>query len=425
MTAVLVLVLVAGLFLLAVTVRSVRVVKPYQRGIVEQLGKYKETVEPGLHLIVPFAQSLTMVDMREQVVDVPPQEVITSDNVVVSVDAVVYYEPTDPSRLLYNIANFIVAVTKLAQTNMRNVIGDMTLDEALTSRDKLNLELREILDSATDKWGVKVVRVEIQRIDPPPDVMAAMHEQMKSERNRRAQVTAADGFREAAIMRAEGEKQAAILAAEGVKQRQVLEAQGEADAIRSLAQAEQYRAQTVAAGEAAAIEAVYGAIHAGAPTNDLLAIKYLEALGRIADGQATKIYLPLDTGGMAGALAGVAELFTSAADRPGSVRPPADQPLAQVTALSSVDRVKDAASQARDRVEDAVAGAQAAARAGAEAADEARGTAAATLHRVSSGTGAWMTDPTGRFATRWFDGTHWTSHVADAVGARSEDPYQQ
>ncbi|MEI2698147.1 MAG: SPFH domain-containing protein [Microthrixaceae bacterium] len=222
MNPAIVIVMVAVVILLvAVVATSVRIVRPFQRGIIEQLGKYKETLDSGLHVIVPFVQSIHLVDMREQVVDVPPQEVITSDNVIVSVDAVIYYEPTDPQRLIYNIANFFMAITKLAQTNLRNVIGDLTLDEALTSRDKLNLELRQILDDATDKWGVRVARVEIQRIDPPPDVMSAMHEQMKAERGRRAQVTSADGFREAAIMKAEGEKQAAILAAEGLKQRQV------------------------------------------------------------------------------------------------------------------------------------------------------------------------------------------------------------
>ncbi len=266
------------IFLLIVVGSSVRIVRPYQQGLVEQLGKYKETHGPGLHLIVPFVQAMRLVDMREQVVDVPPQEVITSDNVVVAVDAVIYYEPTDPQRLLYNVANFILAVTKLAQTNLRNVIGDLSLDEALTSRDKLNLELRQILDDATDKWGVKVVRVEIQRIDPPPDVMSAMHEQMKAERTRRAQVTTADGFREASIMKAEGEKQAAILTAEAVQRSQVLEANGQAEAVRTLAEAERFRAETTAAGEAAAIRSVYGAIHDGDPTNDLLAVKYLETL---------------------------------------------------------------------------------------------------------------------------------------------------
>ncbi len=317
MSTAIIIVVVAVIILLAVVViSSVRIVRPYQKGIIEQLGKYKETKDSGLHLIIPFIQSMQLVDMREQVVDVPPQEVITSDNVIVSVDAVIYYEPTDPQRLMYNIANFFMAITKLAQTNLRNVIGDLSLDEALTSRDKLNMELRQILDDATDKWGVRVARVEIQRIDPPPDVMSAMHEQMKAERGRRAQVTSADGFREAAIMKAEGEKQAAILTAEGVKQRQVLEAQGQAEAVQTLADAERYRAETIALGEGNATRTVYQAIHDGGPTNDLIAIKYLEALQGIADGRATKIYLPLDTGSVYGSLAGIAELFQGAGDDP-------------------------------------------------------------------------------------------------------------
>jgi regulator of protease activity HflC (stomatin/prohibitin superfamily) len=206
---------VFGLFLFIYVASGVRIVRPYQRGLVEQLGKYKETVDPGLRIIIPFFQNVRLVDMREQVVDVPPQEVITKDNVVVSVDAVVYYEPTDPQRLVYNVGNFILAITKLAQTNLRNVVGDLQLDEALTSRDKINTALRQILDDATDKGGVRVVRVEIQRVDPPPDVMASMHEVMKAERNRRAIVTEAQGSREASITRAEGEKAAAILTAEG------------------------------------------------------------------------------------------------------------------------------------------------------------------------------------------------------------------
>ena len=207
-----------------------RIVRPYQRGIVERLGKYKETTNPGLRIIVPFIDKITLVDMREQVVDVPPQEVITKDNVVVSVDAVVYHEATDPQRLVYNVANFMLAVTKLAQTNLRNVVGDMQLDEALTSRDTINQRLRDILDDATDKWGVRVVRVEIQRIDPPPDVMSSMHEQMRAERNRRAVVLEAQGAREAAITRAEGLKQAAVL-----------ESEGQAEAIRQVADAERFR----------------------------------------------------------------------------------------------------------------------------------------------------------------------------------------
>src|SRR3712207_515879 len=242
-----IIVLAAIAFLLFVVVLSgVKIIRPYERGLVERLGKYRDTVEPGLRLIVPFIERIEKVDMRERVVDVPPQEVITSDNVVVSVDAVVYYEATDGQRLIYNVGNFMLAIIKLAQTNLRNLIGDMQLDQALTSRDKINLHLREILDDATDKWGVKVVRVEIQRIDPPPDVMHAMHEQMKAERTRRALVTQATGDREAAITRAEGPRQATILAAEADKQQQILRAQGQAEATRAMADAEKYRQIAIA-----------------------------------------------------------------------------------------------------------------------------------------------------------------------------------
>lgn len=288
---------------------AVKIVRPYQRGVVERLGRYFATAEPGLRLILPFIDKLRIVDMREQVIDVPPQEVITSDNVVVSVDAVVYYEPTDPQRLIYNVANFMVAITKLAQTNLRNLIGDMQLDQALTSRDKINTNLREILDDATDTWGVRVKRVEIQRIDPPVDVMNAMHEQMKAERTRRATVTTADGQRQAEITRAEGEQQAAILRAEAVRQQQILEAEGAAAAVRALAEAEKFKQITEAEGEAEAIRSVYAAIHEGDPTNDLIAIKYLEALGTIANGQATKIFVPADMSNVLGSIGGIAELF--------------------------------------------------------------------------------------------------------------------
>jgi regulator of protease activity HflC (stomatin/prohibitin superfamily) len=184
---------------IAFLIGAVKIVRPYQRGLVERLGRYKITKEPGFNLILPFIETMRLVDMREQVVDVPPQEVITSDNVVVSVDAVVYYEATDPQRLVYNVADFFTAITKLAQTNLRNLIGDIELDKALTSRDTINAQLRAVLDDATDKWGVKVVRVEIQRIDPPPEVVSAMHAQMRAERDRRATVTEARRRREAVL----------------------------------------------------------------------------------------------------------------------------------------------------------------------------------------------------------------------------------
>lgn len=295
--------------LLIYVAAGVKIVQPYQRGVVEHLGRYKGTVDPGLRIILPVVQRVRHVDMREQVIDVPPQEVITQDNVAVSVDAVVYFEPTDPEKLLYNISNFILAVTKLAQTNLRNVIGEMSLDAAFTSRERVNASLREILDEATDKWGVRVVRVEIQRIDPPQDVMHAMHEQMKAERSRRAMVTSAEGTREAAITRAEGEKQAAILTAEGIKQHEILTAEGEATAVRSLAEAEQYRREVVAHGEASAVHEVYGAIQDAGTDERVIAIKYLEALQGIANGRATKIFIPAEMSATLGSIGGIAEML--------------------------------------------------------------------------------------------------------------------
>lgn len=311
--------LILVVFAIAYVAFAVKIVSPYQRGVVERLGKYKGTVDPGLRLIVPIIEKIRKVDMREQVIDVPPQEVITQDNVTAAVDAVVYFEPTDPQRLLYNISNFILAVTKLAQTNLRNVIGEMTLDEAFTSRERVNGTLRQILDDATDKWGVRVVRVEIQRIDPPQDVMNAMHEQMKAERTRRAVVTEAEGAREAAITRAEGDKASAILTAEGNRQKDILNAEGEAQAVRTRAEAEQYRQEVVAAGEANAINAVYGAIIDSGTDDRVIAIKYLESLGEIANGQATKIFVPADMSATLGSIGGIAEMLKSGGDDDGAV----------------------------------------------------------------------------------------------------------
>lgn len=300
MSAAVIVIAAIALVGLAVLVSAVKIVRPYQRGLVERLGRYKVTKQPGFNLILPFIETIQLIDMREQVVDVPPQEVITRDNVVVTVDAVVYYEATDPVKLIYNVADFYTASTKLAQTNLRNVIGDLTLDETLTSRETINTELRTILDEATDKWGTRVVRVELQRIDPPSDVTEAMHRQMKAERERRAMILEAEGDRQSKIERATGEKQATILKAEG-----------QAQAIREVADAEKYEKTTVADGEAEAIQKVYGAIHSGDPTNDLIAIKYLEALAAIADGRATKIFLPMEATGIMGSIGGIAELFSA------------------------------------------------------------------------------------------------------------------
>ncbi|MCY4193834.1 MAG: SPFH/Band 7/PHB domain protein [bacterium] len=288
---------IIALALILIAALGIRIIRPYERGLIEMLGRYQRTVDSGLRWILPFVQRLSKVDMRERVIDVPPQEVITKDNVVVTVDAVIFFEATDPVKLKYNVGNFQLAVTKLAQTNLRNVVGDLDLDAALTSRELINGKLRQILDDATDKWGTRVVRVEIQRIEPPPDVTEAMHRQMKAERDRRAIVT-----------EAEGEKRSAILRSEGQKESQILEAEGEAEAIKRVADAERYQFETVAQGESRAIELLFNAIHAGDPTPDLIAIRYLEALKNVADGNATKIFLPLDTSGLTNAVASLSEI---------------------------------------------------------------------------------------------------------------------
>jgi len=312
MEAVIVLFAILALALIVIAAVGFKVIRPYQKALIEFLGRYQKTVGSGLRWVMPFVKRITKVDMREQVIDVPPQEVITKDNVVVTVDAVIYHEATDPVKLQYNVGNFLLAVTKLAQTNLRNVIGDLDLDEALTSRDIINTKLREILDDATDKWGVRVVRVEIQRIDPPVDVTQAMHRQMKAERERRAVVT-----------EAEGEKRSQILRAEGVKQSQILQAEGQAQAIKEVADAEKFQLLTVAEGEGQAIERVFAAIHNGDPTPDLIAIKYLEALTEVADGQATKLFLPMETAGILGSLGAIGELFNGSGDGEGTTKPSA------------------------------------------------------------------------------------------------------
>ncbi|MBC7286670.1 MAG: SPFH/Band 7/PHB domain protein [Armatimonadetes bacterium] len=283
--------------------RAVYVVRQYERGVVETFGRFTRVAEPGLAIIMPFVQRLIRVDMREAVLDVAPQEVITKDNAMVTVDAVVYYEVTDPVKRTYNVTDFRRAAIKLAQTNLRNIIGDMELDEALTSRERINSHLRAVLDDATDKWGVRITRVELQAIEPPKDIVEAMSRQMKAERDKRATILEAEGIRQAAILKAEGEKQA-----------RVLQAEGEAEAIRRVADATKYREITVAEGQAQAIRTVFGGIHDGRPTNDLLAYKYLETLQKIADGRATKIFLPLEASSILAGIAAAGVAFKEGAE---------------------------------------------------------------------------------------------------------------
>jgi len=303
MSGTLLMVILAFLFLMALL--GIKTIRPYERACVERLGKYQRTVQPGLNFIVPFIERLIKVDMREQVVDVPPQEVITKDNATVTVDAIIYYEVTDPVKVLYNVAQFRLATIKLAQTNLRNVIGDMSLDESLTSRERINAKLRDVLDEATDKWGARATRVELQRIEPPSDVTEAMHRQMKAERERRAVVLEAEGIKSAAILKADGDKQSKILQAEG-----------QAAAILKVAEADKFRLLTVAEGEAQAIERVYSAIHKGNPTKDLITIKYLEALAKMADGKATKLFVPYEASGVMGSIGMIADVLKERKEEP-------------------------------------------------------------------------------------------------------------
>ena len=303
----------ATVFLIILAVRTLRVIRPYQKGVVETLGRYTAPPrEPGLAIVVPFFQRMELVDTREQVIEVPPQEVITKDNAAVTVDAVFYYRVTDPVRVIYNISNFSYAAVKLAQTNLRNIVGELELDQTLTSREKINTQLRKVLDEATDEWGVKVVRVEIQKIEPPTDITNAMSKQMKAEREKRAAILESEGFKQSAILKAEGERESLVLRAEGDRQSAIVRAEGQAQAVRTLADAERFR-----------IETVFNAIHAGNPDPGLLAIRSLEALEKVADGKATKIFLPTELGAALAALGAVGELFRSGPGEGPAPAPPA------------------------------------------------------------------------------------------------------
>ena len=229
---------ILAVVILIALAKSITIIHQAEKGIVERLGRYKETLDPGLRFLVPFIDALrARIDMRETVLDVEPQAVITKDNVGITVDAVVYYYVTDAKAVRYEVANFYVALSKLAQTNLRNLVGDMSLDETLGSRERINASLRTTLDEATDKWGVKVTRVEVKEILPPSDITEAMSKQMKAEREKRATILDAEAYRQKQILQAEGDKQNAILVAEGDKQSAILRAEGEAKAIETVSTA--------------------------------------------------------------------------------------------------------------------------------------------------------------------------------------------
>ena len=384
MNPIAIVLIVIALIGIGVLVSAVKIVRPYQRGLVERLGKYKTTREPGLNLILPFIETMQLIDMREQVVDVPPQEVITADNVVVSVDAVVYYEATDPQRLVYNVADFFTAITKLAQTNLRNLIGDLELDRALTSRDTINTQLRDVLDDATDKWGVRVVRVEIQRIDPPPDIVSAMHAQMRAERDRRATVTEAKGYQEAAIARADGEQQAAVLSAQGRKQAAVLDAEGQAQAIELRANAEKLQLELIGQGEGNAAKARLTGIKEAGADKSVLTVEYLQALERIGDGRATKLVIPAEFSGLLGTVAALAAAAGDD-DTDDEVRP------------------QGRAADPRRR------------RTGRSPRAGPFGDPSIVMRRVDAPRAGWYPDPESRTNLRYWDGLDWTDGTAIAA----------
>ncbi|MEV4703211.1 SPFH domain-containing protein [Actinoplanes sp. NPDC049316] len=304
------------LFTVVTLAKAVRIVPQQRMDVVERLGKYKRTLSPGLNLLVPFVDAVrTKVDMREQVVSFPPQPVITSDNLVVSIDTVLYFKVVDPVRATYEISNFLQAIEQLTVTTLRNVIGSLDLERALTSREEINRHLSGVLDETTGRWGIKVTRVEIKAIEPPPSIRDSMEKQMRAERDRRAAILNAEGHKQAQILTAEGEKQAAVLRADGDRQARILQAEGQAKAIRT----------------------VFDAIHTSNPSQKVLAYQYLQSLPQIANGSANKVWIvPTELTkaleGLGGALGGLANMA-------------GDQPSAAVDA-GAVEREAQAAAQA-------------------------------------------------------------------------------
>ena len=298
------------------SISCVKVIKQSKVGIVMRLGKFQKKADTGVHFLIPFLDQMAyVIDLRENVVDFPPQPVITKDNVTMQIDTVVYFQVTDPVRYVFEIANPISAIENLTDTTLRNIIGELDLDETLTSRDLINTKMRSILDEATDKWGIKVNRVELKNIMPPQDIQVAMEKQMRAERERRESILQAEGEKQSSILKAEGEKQSAILKAEakkeamvreaeGEKQSRILRAQGEAESIRQIAQAK-------AEGEATIIKNVFKAMKESDIDDNMLALKSMEALEKIAESDSTKLVLPSDTVNFLGSFKGIKEVLSN------------------------------------------------------------------------------------------------------------------
>jgi regulator of protease activity HflC (stomatin/prohibitin superfamily) len=303
--ATLIVLIVVAVVVLITLSRGIRIIPQARAGVVERLGRYQRTLDPGLALVVPYVDRVKpLIDLREQVVSFPPQPVITEDNLVIQIDTVIYFQVTDPKAASYEIADYIAAIEQLTVTTLRNVIGGMTLEDTLTSRDKISAALRIVLDEATGKWGIRVNRVELKAVDPPASIQEAMEKQMRAERDRRAAILTAEGVKQSQILTAEGEKQSAILRAEGQRESQILEAEGEAQAI----------------------ETVFAAIHRGDADPKLLAYQYLQALPQIADGEASKVWIiPSE---ITQALSNIGAVIPKAApERPGPPPPPPDRDL--------------------------------------------------------------------------------------------------
>jgi regulator of protease activity HflC (stomatin/prohibitin superfamily) len=343
-TVALVLIALLLLFVIVLLAKTVRIVPQARAAIVERFGKYKGTLPAGLNIVVPFVDKVRyLIDLREQVVSFPPQPVITEDNLVVSIDTVIYFQVTDPVAATYEIANYIQAVEQLTMTTLRNIVGGMDLEETLTSRDAINSRLRGVLDEATGKWGIRVNRVELKGIDPPPSIKDSMEKQMRADREKRAVILTAEGQRQAAILTAEGAKQSSILTAEGAREAQILRAQ--ADRESSILRAQ---------GEGQAIQTVFQAIHDGRPDQSLLAYQYLQMLPKIAEGDANKVWIvPSEIGR---ALEGLGSTMNSLKGIPDEV----DGPVKRVDMGPSepeLPRVSSdpALSQANEAVEAAIA----------------------------------------------------------------------
>jgi regulator of protease activity HflC (stomatin/prohibitin superfamily) len=307
-----IMLVVLVVLVVAVIARSIRIVPQASAGIVERFGRYHRTLNAGLNMVTPFVDRLRpLIDLREQVVSFPPQPVITRDNLVVSIDTVIYFQVTDARAATYEVANYITAVEQLTVTTLRNVVGGMELETALTSRDQINSELRKELDEATGKWGIRVSRVELKAIEPPTSIQDSMEKQMRADRDKRAAILSAEGSKQSAILTAEGERQAAVLKARGESEAAVLRAEAEAKAQAARAK-----------GQAEAIATVFKAIHDGHPDQRLLAYQYMQMLPQIAQGDANKVWIvPSEIGK---ALEGLGGFFSGAASRAATA--PAETP---------------------------------------------------------------------------------------------------